>query len=73
MDGYILIGWDIINNPDYDVSWIWENVGTEYAVEDDDGVWIKGFPDTNPADGYPDFLQTGAGGTITNSQNPIGG
>ena len=76
MDGYFLLTWALINSEEgYDMTWLWENVGSGNVVEDpdDQGYWIMNFPDTDPMDGKPDFIQTGAGGGITMSQKPIQG
>jgi hypothetical protein len=72
MDGYYLIPWDLLGD-EYDFSWIEDNLGTENVVEGVDGYWVKNFPDTNPADNVPDFLQTGAGSGTTASQGWIQG
>ena len=74
MSGY-LITWDMMDAEDVDMTWLWEHMGDpDYVVEDEAGrgYIVYNFPDLD-GNNVPDFLGSGAGSGITNSQNIISG
>ena len=72
MSGY-LITWDVIFSGDIDLEWVFANMDNPDLVQEtEDGYLVFNFPDLNNNQ-IPDFIDSGAGSGLTNSQNIISG